>query len=114
MYLYIHHYNPIQTHYVVCVNFITSRQIPFLKMIKKNYSIFSQISFLFASTILPVNTLIPRFVSPRSASASKLLLFKVSVISKLRRFCFSLHRMFPSCVVSASICVVNTKKFVQS
>ena len=60
------------------------------------------------------HTLIPRFPSIRSASASKLCLFKITVISKLRRLCFSLRRMFQSCAVSASICVVNTKMFVRS
>ena len=57
--------------------------------------------------------IIPRFASPRSASASKLRLFKISVISKLRRSRFSLRCMFRNCVVSVSVCVVNTKIFVQ-
>ena len=50
----------------------------------------------------------------RSTSASMLRLLKISVISKLRRFCFSLSRMFRSCVASTSICILNTKMFVQS
>ena len=58
--------------------------------------------------------LILRFSSPRSVFASKLHLLKISVISKLRRFSFSLHRMFRSSFVSASIRVVNTKMLVQS
>ena len=41
-------------------------------------------------------------MSPHSASASKLRLFKNSVILKLCHSCFSLRRMFRSCIVKAS------------
>ena len=42
------------------------------------------------------------------------LLPRFASASKLRRFCFSLLRIFRSCIVNASICIVNSKKFVQS
>ena len=49
------------------------------------------------------NTLIPRFASPHSVSASKLRLFKISVFRSW---------IFRSCIVSASICFVKTNIFV--
>ena len=56
------------------------------------------------------NTLIPWFAWPRSSSAWKLRLFKISVMSKLCSFCFSLRCMFRSCVFSSSICKAKTEK----